>query len=71
MGGPPYVEGDNGTGPGRARVDAARLWTGGLATAAIGLVSGELECWHLPRWLGARWWSCWPSGCLGGGGRAR
>src|SRR5215218_8675446 len=30
MGGPPYVEGDNGTGPGRARVDAARLWTGGL-----------------------------------------
>ena len=41
MGGPPYVEGDNGTGPGRARVEAARLWTGGLATAAIGLVSGE------------------------------
>ena len=32
---PRYVEGDNGTGPGIARVDAARLWTGGLATALV------------------------------------
>jgi membrane associated rhomboid family serine protease len=32
---PPYVEGDDGTGRGRVRVDAARLWTGGLATALV------------------------------------
>jgi Family of unknown function (DUF6069) len=32
---PPYVEGDDGTGRGRPRVDAARLWTGGLATALV------------------------------------
>jgi Family of unknown function (DUF6069) len=32
---PPYVEGDDGTGRGRVHVDAARLWTGGLATALV------------------------------------
>jgi membrane associated rhomboid family serine protease len=32
---PPYVEGDGGTGRGRVQVDAARLWTGGLATALV------------------------------------
>jgi hypothetical protein len=32
---PPYVEGHDGTGRGRPRVDAARLWTGGLATALV------------------------------------
>jgi hypothetical protein len=32
---PPYVEGDDGTGRDRVRVDAARLWTGGLATALV------------------------------------
>ena len=32
---PPYVEGQDGTGGGRLRVDAARLWTGGLATALV------------------------------------
>jgi hypothetical protein len=32
---PPYVEGDDGTGRARVRVDAARLWTGGLATALV------------------------------------
>ena len=32
---PPYVEGQGGTGRGRLRVDAARLWTGGLATALV------------------------------------
>lgn len=35
MTGPPYVEGDDGTGRGRVRVDAGRLWTGGLATAVV------------------------------------
>ena len=32
---PPYIEGDDGIGRGRLRVDAARLWTGGLATALV------------------------------------
>jgi membrane associated rhomboid family serine protease len=32
---PRYVEGDDGTGRGRVHVDAARLWTGGLATALV------------------------------------
>ena len=32
---PPYVQGDDGTGRGRIRVDAGRLWTGGLATALV------------------------------------
>lgn len=32
---PPSIEGDGGTGRGRMRVDAARLWTGGLATAVV------------------------------------
>jgi Family of unknown function (DUF6069) len=32
---PPYVEGHDGTGRGRLQVDAARLWTGGLATALV------------------------------------
>jgi hypothetical protein len=32
---PPYVEGGNGTGRGRVHIDAARLWTGGLATALV------------------------------------
>jgi Family of unknown function (DUF6069) len=32
---PPYVEGDGGTGRGPVQVDAARLWTGGLATALV------------------------------------
>jgi hypothetical protein len=32
---PPYAEGHDGTGQGRLRVDAARLWTGGLATALV------------------------------------
>jgi hypothetical protein len=32
---PPNVEGHDGTGRGRLRVDAARLWTGGLATALV------------------------------------
>jgi membrane associated rhomboid family serine protease len=32
---PPYIEGDGGTGRGRVRVDAVRLWTGGLATALV------------------------------------
>jgi Family of unknown function (DUF6069) len=35
MTGPPYIEGQDGTGRGRVRVDAARLWTGGLATAVV------------------------------------
>jgi Family of unknown function (DUF6069) len=35
MTGPPYVEGQDGTGRGRPHVDAARLWTGGLATALV------------------------------------
>jgi membrane associated rhomboid family serine protease len=42
---PPYVEGEDRTGRGRLRVDAARLWTGGLATAlvaALGAVVGVL-----------------------------
>ena len=32
---PPYAEGHDGSGQGRLRVDAARLWTGGLATALV------------------------------------
>jgi Family of unknown function (DUF6069) len=32
---PPYVHGDEGTGRGRVHVNAARLWTGGLATAVV------------------------------------
>ena len=32
---PPYVEGDDGTGQRRHPLDAARLWTGGLATALV------------------------------------
>ena len=32
---PPYVGCQGGTGRGRLRVDAARLWTGGLATALV------------------------------------
>jgi hypothetical protein len=32
---PPYVEGGDGTGQRRQPVDAARLWTGGLATAVV------------------------------------
>jgi hypothetical protein len=32
---PPDVEGNEGTGRERLRVDAARLWTGGLATALV------------------------------------
>ena len=32
---PPYVQGHDGTGRGRPHVDAARLWTGGLATALV------------------------------------
>jgi uncharacterized protein YhhL (DUF1145 family) len=32
---PPYVEGHDGTGRERLRVDAARLWTGGLVTALV------------------------------------
>jgi hypothetical protein len=32
---PPYVDGDEGTGRGRVHVNAARLWTGGLATALV------------------------------------
>jgi hypothetical protein len=32
---PPSVEGDDGTGQRRQPVDAARLWTGGLATALV------------------------------------
>ena len=32
---PPYIEGHDETGRGRLRVDAARLWTGGLATALV------------------------------------
>jgi Family of unknown function (DUF6069) len=32
---PPYVEGGDGTGQRRPPVDAARLWTGGLATAVV------------------------------------
>jgi hypothetical protein len=32
---PPYVEGQNGAGRGRLRVDASRLWTGGFATALV------------------------------------
>ena len=32
---PPYVEGGDGTGQRRPQVDAARLWTGGLATALV------------------------------------
>ena len=35
---PRYVEGDDGTGRGRVHVDAARLWTGGLATALVVVV---------------------------------
>ena len=40
---PPYVEG-GGTGRSRPVVDAGRLWTGGLATAAlvIGMAIGSL-----------------------------
>ena len=32
---PPYVEGGDPTGQRRPPVDAARLWTGGLATAVV------------------------------------
>jgi Family of unknown function (DUF6069) len=32
---PPYIEGHDGAGRGRPHVDAARLWTGGLATALV------------------------------------
>jgi Family of unknown function (DUF6069) len=32
---PPYVEGGDGTGQRRQPLDAARLWTGGLATAVV------------------------------------
>ena len=32
---PPYVEGSDGTGRRRRPLDAARLWTGGLATALV------------------------------------
>lgn len=32
---PPYVDGGDGTGQRRQPVDAARLWTGGLATAVV------------------------------------
>jgi hypothetical protein len=32
---PPYVKGGDGTGQRRPPVDAARLWTGGLATAVV------------------------------------
>jgi hypothetical protein len=32
---PPYIEGDDETGHRRQPVDAARLWTGGLATAVV------------------------------------
>jgi Family of unknown function (DUF6069) len=32
---PPYAEGGNGAGQRRPAVDAARLWTGGLATALV------------------------------------
>ena len=32
---PPYVDGQDGAGRGRLRVDAARLWTGGLVTALV------------------------------------
>jgi hypothetical protein len=32
---PPYVAGNDGTGQRRQPVDAARLWTGGLATAVV------------------------------------
>src|SRR4029450_13539126 len=32
---PPYVEGGDGTGQRRRPVDAARLWTGGLATPLV------------------------------------
>jgi membrane associated rhomboid family serine protease len=35
---PPYVQGQGGTGQGRLRVDAARLWTGGLATALVAVL---------------------------------
>jgi hypothetical protein len=35
---PPYADGHDGTGQGRLRVDAARLWTGGLATALVAVV---------------------------------
>jgi hypothetical protein len=32
---PPYVEGQDRNGRGQLRVNAARLWTGGLATALV------------------------------------
>jgi hypothetical protein len=32
---PPYIEGGDGTRQRRQPVDAARLWTGGLATALV------------------------------------
>jgi Family of unknown function (DUF6069) len=32
---PPYVEGGDGSGQRRPSADAARLWTGGLATAVV------------------------------------
>jgi hypothetical protein len=32
---PAYVQGDDGTGQRRLGVNAARLWTGGLATAVV------------------------------------
>jgi hypothetical protein len=35
---PSYVEGHDGAGRGRPHVDAARLWTGGLATALVAVV---------------------------------
>jgi hypothetical protein len=35
MAGPPYAEGGDGPGQRRQPVDAARLWTGGLATAVV------------------------------------
>jgi hypothetical protein len=54
---PPYVEGDDGTGRGRVRVDAGRLWTGGLATAlvaALVAVVGVLIA------RGCLTFRCWP-----------
>jgi hypothetical protein len=36
---PPDVEGEDGTVRGRVHVDAARLWTGGLATVLAAIAA--------------------------------
>ena len=54
---PPYVEGQGGTGRGRLRVDAARLWTGGLATALVAALVAVVGVLIV---RGCSTFRCWP-----------